>query len=96
VQEALNNVAKHSAATDVQILLEGHSDRVSLIVEDNGCGFDTGQAFASATNQLGIVGMRERAALLGGTLDVESTSGGTTVVARIPTPGTAEGHAGPG
>ena len=45
LQEALNNVAKHSGATDVQILLEGHSDRVSLIVEDDGCGFDIREAF---------------------------------------------------
>lgn len=95
VQEALNNVAKHSGATDVQILLKGHSDRVSLIVEDDGCGFDTRQAFAYATKQLGLVGMRGRAALFGGTVDVESQRRGTTVVVRIPTPGRADGNPGP-
>jgi PAS domain S-box-containing protein len=95
LQESLNNVAKHSGATHVQILLEGHSDRVSLIVEDDGRGFDTGGAFAYGAKQLGLVGMRERAALLDGTLDVESPGRGTTVVARIPTQVRPHGKPGP-
>jgi PAS domain S-box-containing protein len=82
-QEALNNVAKHARARHVAILLDGRSDRVSLIVEDDGVGFD-GEA-AGAHERFGVVGMRERAKLLGGSVDIESHSPkGTTVVARIP------------
>jgi signal transduction histidine kinase len=92
-QEALNNVAKHAQATRVQILLEARLDHTSLIVEDDGQGFDAGQAFDMARKGLGLIGMRERAALLGGTLAVESSQGrGTTVVARIPAPRPASGQ----
>jgi signal transduction histidine kinase len=85
MQEALNNVAKHAHARQVIIALQCWSDRVSLIVEDDGVGFETERIVAGVAKQLGLVGMRERASLLGGTLDVESQPGrGTTVVARIP------------
>jgi PAS domain S-box-containing protein len=84
--EALNNVARHARAKNVSVLLDGRTDRVSVIVEDDGVGFATAEVKADQ-RCLGIVGMRERAALLGGSLDVESRLGaGTTVVARIPTP----------
>jgi signal transduction histidine kinase len=83
-QEALNNVAKHAQADHVAVLLDGRPDRVSLIVEDNGVGFDVAHP-AGARQRFGIIGMRERATVLGGTLDVESHPGrGATVVARIP------------
>ena len=86
-QEALNNVAKHARARNVAILLQRRSDQGWLIVEDDGVGFDTHQVFAARHRGLGVVGMRERASLLGGTLDVESSPGrGTTLVARIPAP----------
>jgi signal transduction histidine kinase len=85
VQEALNNVAKHARARNVVVLLQRRSDHVSLVVEDDGVGFGREQVFAARDKQLGVVGMRERAWLLGGTLDVESQLGhGTAVVARIP------------
>jgi PAS domain S-box-containing protein len=84
-QEALNNVAKHARARNVAVLLQRRSDQVWLIVEDDGVGFDTAQVFAARGTRLGVAGMRERASLLGGTLDVESNPGrGTTLVARIP------------
>src|SRR5262249_52027137 len=86
-QEALNNVAKHAQARTVDVLLDGHPDLVSLIVEDDGIGFDAQQSIGTR-HRFGVIGMRERAALLGGTLDVESRQGaGTTVVARIPLTG---------
>lgn len=86
LQEALNNVAKHARATRVDILLEGYPEHVSLIVEDNGVGFETGNAFGADVEGLGLTGMRERAALVGGTVDIESRLGnGTTFAARIPT-----------
>lgn len=85
VQEALNNVAKHASARNVVILLQSRSDQVWLIVEDDGVGFEPDRALGARDKRLGVVGMRERASLFGGTLDVESNLGhGTTVVARIP------------
>jgi len=90
-QEALINVAKHARAENVVVLLDERSGRVSLIVEDDGLGFDIKQPIGRRS-RFGLVGMRERVSLLGGTLDIESHPGrGTTVVARIPVPAAAEG-----
>jgi PAS domain S-box-containing protein len=91
MQEALNNIAKHARATHVAILLDWRPDRVSLIVEDDGVGFDVQQP-DGPRQRFGVVGMRERATLAGGTLDIESHQGkGTTVVARIPLSSSPEG-----
>ena len=80
-QEALNNVAKYAHAQRVDVILERRSDAVLLIVEDDGIGFDVESA---RTRGFGLLGMRERAALIGASLDIESTSGqGTTVLARV-------------
>jgi signal transduction histidine kinase len=85
-QEALTNVARHAQAKRVSILLERRPEYVSLIVEDDGRGFDSqGHADPNGTGKLGLLGMRERARLSGGTLTVESApGGGTTVFARLP------------
>jgi PAS domain S-box-containing protein len=84
VQEALNNVAKHARAEHVDVVLERGSEHVSLIIEDNGVGFDASNA-ESVGEGLGLIGMRERAALVGADLQVESTPGrGTTVIVRAP------------
>ena len=86
-QEALNNIAKHAQATQVAIVLERRADQVSLIVEDDGVGFDVQQVFRDEDKGLGLIGMRERAALVDGTLDIESRPNkGATVVVRIPVP----------
>jgi len=84
-QEALTNVTRHANAKRVSVLLERRPDHVSLIVEDDGVGFDAAiQAFA-AQGKLGLLGMRERVILAGGTLEIESTpSAGTTVFVRVP------------
>jgi PAS domain S-box-containing protein len=86
-QEALNNVLKHARAEHVDIALERHDDHVSLIIEDDGMGFDASKA-ASATHGVGgvgLVGMRERAALIGADLQIESAVGrGTTIFVRVP------------
>jgi PAS domain S-box-containing protein len=83
-QEALNNVAKHSRATHVDIVLERSADFLSLIIEDNGVGFDLSSPETLAQG-VGLIGMRERAALIGADLQVESTLGvGTTIIVRLP------------
>jgi signal transduction histidine kinase len=81
-QEALNNVAKHSQATNVDVLLEVRGTHMVLIVEDNGVGFVADQ---TSERGFGLTGIRERASLLGGELEIESTPGeGTTLFVRIP------------
>jgi signal transduction histidine kinase len=86
VQEALNNVAKHAEARRVSVILERRQDEVTALVEDDGRGFDPERAGSGQGRRgLGLLGMRERVALVGGTLLVESEDGGgTTVRARIP------------
>jgi signal transduction histidine kinase len=82
VQEALTNVVKHAGATSVGVLLARRDGGVSAVVEDDGRGFESDDVRADA---LGLVGMRERLALLGGTLAVESMpSSGTALVAFVP------------
>jgi len=84
VQEGLTNVVKHARATGVSIVLARRDHGVSAVVEDDGAGFAASDVREGA---LGLVGMRERLALLGGTLAVESTPGsGTALVAFVPLP----------
>lgn len=85
-QEALNNVYKHAAATHVAVMLERRDDRLTLIIEDNGRGFDPQRLASGAGGRgLGIIGMRERATLIGGEVEVETAPGrGTTVFLRAP------------
>ena len=84
-QEALNNIAKHARAGHVEIILERRPDHVSLIVEDDGVGFDPAGVDADRRG-FGLLGMQERAALVGATLQIESAPGeGTTVLVRMPT-----------
>lgn len=92
VQEGLNNILKHASASSVNVLLERRAGQIALIIEDNGVGFDPeADRNGSGRSGLGLVGMRERAALLGGTLDIESRAGdGTTVFVRIPEMSEAE------
>jgi PAS domain S-box-containing protein len=82
-QEALTNVAKHSRAGNVGVILERRADHVLLIVEDDGVGFDTGDAEAAGQG-FGLLGMQERASLVGATLQIESAVGkGTTILVRM-------------
>ncbi|HEY5961503.1 MAG TPA: GAF domain-containing sensor histidine kinase [Polyangiaceae bacterium] len=83
-QEALNNVVKHSNASHVSVLLYRQSDSVVLVVEDDGCGFDVAVP-GKTSSGLGLVGMRERANLSGGSLVIESCRGlGTTIKVTLP------------
>jgi signal transduction histidine kinase len=82
VQEALTNIDKHARARTVSVLLTSSGDSVGVVIEDDGNGFDP---VTVGVERLGLVGMRERAALLDGELQVESRpGGGTTVAARLP------------
>jgi two-component system sensor histidine kinase UhpB len=80
VQEALQNISRHAAATAVEVELDVEGPRAQLRVRDDGGGFDPREG----TNRLGLKGMAERARLVGGELDVRSApGGGTTVTLRI-------------
>lgn len=88
LQEGLTNVWKHSGATMVSVIFDRHADSVRMIIEDNGRGFvlDTLPANHSR-NRFGLLGMRERASLAGGTLHIESSPGsGTSLFVRVPLP----------
>lgn len=89
VQEALTNVVRHARATRVQIELHFAGELLVLSVQDDGCGCDPAAMSASAVagGSVGLLGMRERAALIGGQLEVESSPGhGCTVRLRCPAP----------
>ncbi len=86
VQEALNNVGKHSEANAAKIKLTGFYDRILLEVKDNGCGFDVHLLAMDHSNAgFGMCGMRDRIELCGGTFLVQSKPGkGTRLSAIIP------------
>jgi len=82
-QEALTNIIRHAKATKVEVRLAGANGHVMLEVKDNGRGISRAQIHN--TKSIGLLGIRERAALLGGTLRIEGERGeGTTLTARIP------------
>jgi len=83
-QEALTNVAKHAKAGNVDVILERRDDSVLLIIEDDGVGFDPA-AGEGGGQGFGLLGMQERAGLVGAMLEIESsTDKGTTVLVRMP------------
>jgi PAS domain S-box-containing protein len=86
-QEALNNIYKHAQASRVNIFLESVDDFAALIIEDDGIGFEKEEPWfgGKRAQGMGLIGMRERAALVGGALEIESAKGaGTTVYAKFP------------
>lgn len=85
-QEALNNVRKHAAASRVRVGLQFAADAVVLLVEDDGVGFDVAvRSVPGPSGGYGVFGMNERARLLGGEVQIDSTPGwGTRVRAAIP------------
>jgi len=81
-QEALTNITRHAAAKHVGLHLAILPDRVQLIVQDDGRGFDLSQTWS---DRYGLIGMNERARLLGGQLDVQSSPGaGTRIQVMVP------------
>ncbi|HYM09561.1 MAG TPA: histidine kinase [Bryobacterales bacterium] len=83
LQETLTNVARHAKATQVEVVKQKQRDGMALRISDNGRGFDPEDP--SISRSLGLLGMRERAAILGGRVNIASAPGkGTTVTAWIP------------
>jgi signal transduction histidine kinase len=85
-QEALHNIAKHAGATRATVVLTQQDGHLALVIEDNGRGFHGGQTFPQGRDTgLGLVSMRERAALVGGRLEIDSSADrGTSIYVRIP------------
>ena len=87
VQEALTNVARHSGASHAGVVVERRDGSIVAIIEDSGRGFDLAELLTNPNGRgrLGLLGVRERASLLGGSMDIEtSPGGGTTLFVRIP------------
>ena len=83
LQEALNNVIKHSAVRRVEVQLREDSGEIHLVISDMGRGFDIEAALQG--KGLGLTSMRERVRLLNGTIAIESKpNGGTTIRVRVP------------
>lgn len=92
VQEALTNVTRHAHAQHVSVVLKRQRTEILAIIEDNGVGFDVAKVMGAPTlaDRLGLFGMQERAALLGGTLTIESSpTAGTTLFITLPLEGVA-------
>lgn len=84
LQEALTNVARHAQARAVAVVLKHEKTVLELVIQDDGSGFDP-VAVLSEASGLGLHGMQERVALLGGSVEIESRRGhGTAIRARIP------------
>jgi signal transduction histidine kinase len=89
LQESLTNAAKHSHATQIEVVLERERDDVVLTVEDNGKGFAVDAP--PPRGSFGLLGLRERATLVAGTVTIESRPGeGTRVELRVPVAREAE------
>jgi two-component system sensor histidine kinase DegS len=76
-EEALSNVERHAAAGQVSVRLAYGADRIDLVIRDEGRGFDP---LGVDPGHYGLTGMRERAAMVGATLDVNSHAGGGTQI----------------
>ncbi|HEY6957528.1 MAG TPA: sensor histidine kinase [Candidatus Limnocylindria bacterium] len=84
-QEALTNVVRHARATRAEVRLSDEDGVLTLTVADDGVGFDVDEARARPAASVGLFGMAERVALVGGTIELLSRKGaGTRVVVRVP------------
>jgi two-component system sensor histidine kinase DegS len=90
LQEALNNVGRHSGVKEAWVRLNFSSNTLALEVQDRGKGFSTNNAHQG----IGLVGMRERAELIGATLELLQRDGGGTVVKLTVPREKAEAHGG--
>ena len=84
-QEAFTNVARHAQASLVNVTISRRQKLVWMEIHDNGRSFDVKRLTGKASMRLGLLGMRERIEMVGGTLDIESEPGkGTTIRAQVP------------
>jgi len=86
-QEALQNVRRHSRATEVVVRVEFGAEKVRLDVTDNGTGFELAEVLGdfASRGKLGLIGMQERARLLDGNFSLKSeVSKGTTISVKVP------------
>ncbi len=91
IQEALTNVARHSEADEIRIQLQQTDNVFELEIHDNGKGFNP--EILSARNSIGLLGMKARARMVGGSLEIKSKkSKGTQIIARFPLPTKQEEH----
>jgi signal transduction histidine kinase len=91
VQEALTNVIRHAQATRVDVVLMVRDNKLIVLVEDDGVGFDPDNV--SSDDHLGLFGIRERTEMIGGTLVIESAPGkGTTIMLEVDYANTAIGR----
>jgi len=87
-QEALTNIARHARATRVEVTLNCSTEHLELFIADDGVGFDPEAVRRSRARSLGLIGIAERLALIGGTLEIDSAPGkGTRIRARVPAGG---------
>ena len=89
VQEALTNIRRHADASRVYLRLQYHEDELMVEIRDNGKGFDFSQTLASAVavGRVGVLGMKQRAEMLGGEIKIETSVGkGTRVTLHLPIP----------
>lgn len=85
IQESLTNIFRHAHASQISVMVKNEGDRVSIVVEDNGQGFDLPQVLSLKRQKIGIAAMRERMRILAGTLDIWSQEGlGTRITGIIP------------
>lgn len=86
-QEAVTNASKHAHASRIEVKLERNERILNLTVIDNGCGFQTDDAFAAMGGHFGLIGIRERAERIGGEFRLESRADtGTEVEVKVPLP----------
>lgn len=91
VQEALNNALEHANARKIHLQISFEPDKLVLIVQDDGQGFDPQAPYPSDHSHLGIISMRERALSIGAQLDIHSSPGtGTRLMLHVPLPPTPE------
>jgi signal transduction histidine kinase len=84
VQEAMSNIREHSEARHAQVRVRADDDAIHIRVRDDGCGFAPGRGTRDARRgRLGLLGMSERARLLGGSFELRSAPGGPTVIEAL-------------
>ena len=87
IQESVHNITKYAEADNVRVLLRAKDGKITAMVEDDGKGFDIETVYSSriGAHSLGLLGMQERATLLGGTFNIQSRiGGGTRISVEIP------------